>query len=148
MTNYDEDEKEKLTPAQIQAIGLLALGESITSAAESLSLARQTVSGWLNGNPDFQTALRACQAEIFDDEKRRVRGMAARALDVIFEALENPNLRIRLTAANKLVSALNLRELLADKPAVIPPAVVSEFCGDCGKRHEERFFKELAEMNF
>jgi hypothetical protein len=147
MANHDE--REKLTPAQIQAIGLLALGESITGAAETLSLARQTVSGWLNGNPEFQAALRACQAEIFEDEVRRVKGMTARALEVIYEGLEHENYRFRLMSAVKLLSAVNIGKLIAEanKPPPPPPTIYNQYCADCGQRHEAQFFAELAEMN-
>jgi hypothetical protein len=145
----DYDEKEKLTPAQIQAIGFLALGESITGAAEQLQIARQTLSGWLNGNPEFQAALRACQAEIFEDEVRRVKGMTARALEVIYEGLEHENYRFRLMSAVKLLSAVNIGKLIAEanKPPPLPPAVISHFCPDCDKRHEAKFFADLAEMD-
>ncbi len=147
MTNQDE---KKLTPAQIQAVNLLAVGESITGAAEQLSVARQTVSGWVNGNEDFQTALKDAQAEIFSDEVRRIKSKTARAIEVLFDSLESDNARIRLSAASKLLTIVGLQTSIADAdkptPIIIPPTVYSQTCSDCGRKHEERFFAELANL--
>ncbi len=147
MTNQDE---KKLTPAQIQAVNLLAVGESITGAAEQLSVARQTVSGWVNGNEDFQTALKDAQTEIFSDEVRRIKSKTARAIEVLFDSLESDNARIRLSAASKLLTVVGLQNSIADAgkptPIIIPPTVYSQTCDDCGKKVEERFFAELANL--
>ncbi len=143
----NQDKNEKLTPAQIRAVSLLAVGESITAVAETLSLARQTVSGWLNGNPDFKEALRACQVENFGDELRLVKGMTNTALAVIREGLEHENYRVRLTSAVKLLSAVNISKLIADadKPTqiIFPPAIHSEFCPECGEKALKDFLAEM-----
>ncbi len=149
LTNQDDDEKGKLTPAQINAVSLLAVGDTLTGAAEKLNVARQTISKWLNQDEDFQIALKEKQAEIFEDEVRRIKGLTARALEVIYEGLEHENIRIRLSAAVKLLSAVNIGKLIAEanKPPPPPPSIHSQFCPDCSKKHEEIFFKDLAEMN-
>jgi DNA-binding XRE family transcriptional regulator len=149
LTNQDDDEKEKLTPAQTTAVALLAVGDTLTGAAERLNVSRQTISKWLNQDQDFQIALKEKQAEIFEDEVRRVKGMTARALEVIYEGLENENYRFRLMSAVKLLSAVNIGKLIAEanKPPPLPPAVISHFCPDCDKRHEAKFFADLAEMD-
>jgi uncharacterized protein (DUF849 family) len=148
MTN--QDEKEKLTPAQIQAVNKLAVGESITGAAEQLGLARQTISKWLNQDEEFQIALREKQTENFDDEVRRIKSKTARAIEVLSDALENPNLRIRLTAASKLLSIVGIQTSIAEseKPAqiLIPPAIISQNCATCAVKIEARYFEELANL--
>ncbi len=144
----ENDEREKLTPAQIQAVNLLAVGESITGAAQQLSLARQTISKW-NQDANFQEALREKQAEVFNEEITRAKGMTARALEVIYEGLEHENYRFRLMSAVKLLSAVNIGKLIAEanKPPPPPPTIYNQYCPDCEKKHEESFFAELAEMD-
>ncbi len=128
-TEFYENEKNELSAIQLRACTSLAFGENITTVAEDLNLSRSTVSSWVNSHTEFQNALRQLQAQMFNDEVRRLRGMTTRALGVIYELLENPNYRIRLAAANKLVSALNLPALLAQEnsrpPEVEAPAKLS-----------------------
>jgi transposase-like protein len=145
MTN--QDEKENLTPAQIQAVNLLAVGESITGAAEQLKVARQTISTWVNQNTNFQQALREKQSENFGDELRRVKGLTGVALAVIREGLEHENYRVRLTSAVKLLSAVNISKLIADAdkppPIIIPPAIHSDLCPECGEKSFNAFLAEM-----
>lgn len=107
------DEIEKLTPVQMQAVNLLAVGESITSVAEKLKVSRQTVSGWLNNDANFHEALWFRQYELWNGEIRRVRAMTSKALDVLFEALESEDYKARLTAAKILILTLGLPTLVA-----------------------------------
>ncbi len=146
----NQDEKEKLTPAQIHCLNLLVVGESITGAAEQLGLARQTISKWLNQNEEFQIALREKQTENFDDEVRRIKSKTARAIEVLFDSLESDNARIRLSAASKLLTVVGLQTSIADadKPAqiLIPPAIISQNCATCAVKIEARYFEELANL--
>ncbi len=143
------DEKQNLTPAQIQAVNFLAVGESITGAAQKLNVSRQTISKWLNQDEEFQNALREKQTEVFSEETTRLKGMTARVLEIIYEELQNDNFRFRLMSAVKLLSAVNIGKLIseANKPPPFPATVHSQYCADCGKRHEEKFFAELSEMD-
>jgi DNA-binding XRE family transcriptional regulator len=109
------DEKEKLTPVQMQAVNLLAVGESITSIAEKLKVSRQTVSGWANNDANFNEALWIRQYELWNGEIRRVRAMTSKALDVLYEALESEDYKARLTAAKMLISTLGLPSLIAQR---------------------------------
>ncbi len=127
--SYENYENKKLSPVQNQAISLLALGESITNVADQLNLSRKTVSFWSNNNVAFQNALRQIQSEIFDEAAARVRGLTARALDVISEGLENPNYRIRLTAATKVLS-LNL-SALAQQSRPPKTEITAKLCENC-----------------
>ncbi len=128
--SYKTEENENLlSPVQNQAISLLALGESITNVADQLNLSRKTVSFWSNNNVAFQNALRQIQSEIFDEAAARVRGLTARALDVISEGLENPNYRIRLTAATKILSLSTATLTPSSKPPEAgTPAKLCENC--------------------
>ncbi len=140
---------EKLSPIQQKAIGLLAEGSNLTDTAKQLEISRKTLSVW-NGNEDFQAALSAATAEIFSDEVRRIKSKTAKAIDVLFDCLESDNARIRLSAASKLLTVVGLQTSIADAekptPIIIPPTVYSQTCSDCGRKHEERFFAELANL--
>ncbi len=140
---------EKLSPIQQKAIGLLAEGSNLTDTAKQLEISRKTVSVW-NGNEDFQAALSAATAEIFSDEVRRIKSKTAKAIDVLFDALENPNLRIRLTAASKLLSIVGIQTSIAESekpaPIIFPPAIISQNCATCAVKIEQRYFEELANL--
>jgi hypothetical protein len=129
MTNFDENEKSELSSIQLRAIASLAQGENITTVAEELNLSRQTVSSWVNSHAEFQNALRQLRAQMLDESASRVRGLTARALDVVSEGLENPNYRIRLTAATKILS-LNTSALIppSKPPEAKTPAKLCENC--------------------
>jgi hypothetical protein len=109
------DEKGKLTPVQMQAVSLLAVGESITSVAEKLKVSRQTVSGWMNNDANFNEAIWLIQYELWNGEIRRVRAMTSKALDVLFEAFESEDYKVRLTAAKMLLSPLGLPALISQR---------------------------------
>ncbi len=79
--------RPELTPAQLSAINLLATGATITAAAESANVARQTVSEWMNHDPVFQASLNLRRAELWSEQCDRYRAMLPKALDTIEEAL-------------------------------------------------------------
>ena len=49
----EAEEPKNLTAAQEQAILLLASGETVTATADAVGVSRQTVSEWVNRDPDF-----------------------------------------------------------------------------------------------
>jgi hypothetical protein len=76
-----------LTPAQLNAVDLLATGKTVTAAAESANVARQTVSEWMNHDPVFQAALNQRRSELWSEQCDRYRAMLPKALDTVEEAL-------------------------------------------------------------
>ncbi len=80
---------DKLTPAQAAALDRLAMGSSVTAAAEAVGASRQTVSEWLNRNPAFQAALNRRRAEVWGETADRLRALLPRALDRIEAAIDS-----------------------------------------------------------
>ncbi|MGH9839322.1 MAG: hypothetical protein ACREEM_11120 [Blastocatellia bacterium] len=81
--------KPELTPAQLSAVNLLATGGTITAAAESANVARQTVSEWMNHDPVFQATLNQRRSELWSEQCDRYRAMLPKALDTVETALTN-----------------------------------------------------------
>ena len=91
MTKRDSKNAAKpgLTPAQLSAVNLLATGGTITAAAESANVARQTVSEWMNHDPVFQAALNQRRSELWSEQCDRFRAMLPKALDTVETALSS-----------------------------------------------------------
>lgn len=95
------DEK-KLTPAQSAAVDHLAAGSSVTDTAKAAKVTRQTVSGWLNQDPDFRAALNRRRAELWAETGDRLRALMPRALELIEKAITEGG-PLGVTAALALV---------------------------------------------
>ena len=67
------DTKWALTPPQHAAVDLLAVGTSVTDAAESIGIARQTVSEWLHHHHGFRAALNQRREELWAGVTDRLR---------------------------------------------------------------------------
>lgn len=89
MTKADKTGQKKgdLTPAQSAAVDHLATGSSVTDAAKAANVTRQTVSGWLNHDPNFQAALNRRRAELWAETGDRLRALMPRALERIEKAI-------------------------------------------------------------
>jgi hypothetical protein len=85
MTTKTDD----LTPAQAAAADLLAFGCSLTDAAETVKVSRQTVSEWLHHNPPFQAALNARRRELFTEHQERLRSLIPKALERLEAAVDD-----------------------------------------------------------
>ncbi len=138
---------EKISPIQQKAIALLAEGSNLTDTAKQLEISRKTLSGWLNGNEDFQAALKDAQAEIFSEQVRHIKSKTKRAIEVLSDALESENLRVRLSAASKLLTIVGLQTSIAESekpvPIIFPPAIHSELCPSCGEKSFNAFLAEM-----
>lgn len=86
MTTND-DEPAGLSEQQERAIGLLLAGKSVTETADTLGLARQTVSAWRNQDERFVLALNQRRRALWEDYHDRLRRLVGAALDVLAEAL-------------------------------------------------------------
>ena len=67
----------KLTATQEQALLLLASGETVTATADAVGVSRQTVSEWVNRDPDFIAALNRIRQETLDAGADRLRNMVS-----------------------------------------------------------------------
>jgi hypothetical protein len=80
---------DTLTPQQAAAADLLAFGVTVTDAAETVKVSRQTVSEWLHHNPAFQAALNARRQELWTGHAERLRSLVPKAMDALEVAVSD-----------------------------------------------------------
>ncbi len=80
---------DTLTPQQAAAADLLAFGATVTDAAETVKVSRQTVSEWLHHNAAFQAALHARQRELWQGHVERLRSLVPKAMDTLEVAVSD-----------------------------------------------------------
>jgi len=88
----EAEEPKNLTAAQEQAILLLASGETVTATADAVGVSRQTVSEWVNRDPDFIAALNRIRQETLDAGADRLRNMVGAALDAVEAGMNSEEL--------------------------------------------------------
>jgi hypothetical protein len=79
----------KLTPQQAAAVDVLATGATVTDAAETVKVARQTVSGWLHHDASFQASLNARRQELWTGHVERLRSLVPKAMDTLEAAVSD-----------------------------------------------------------
>ena len=77
-----------LTPQQETAVDLLVSGKTLTDTATAVEAPRQTVSEWLHHHPGFQAALNSHRQELWGEMTDSLRGLLAKALEVLKCALD------------------------------------------------------------
>jgi hypothetical protein len=87
-TKTDDEPTESLTPQQAAAADLLAGGANVSEAAESLGVARQTVSGWLNNDFIFRAEVNKRRNELWKARTNRLLKLVPKALDTIDRELD------------------------------------------------------------
>ena len=95
----EAEEPKNLTAAQEQAILLLASGETVTATADAVGVSRQTVSEWVNRDPDFIATLNTLRQETLDAGADKLRGMVEKALDAVAEGFDSEELSAKERAA-------------------------------------------------
>lgn len=109
-----ERNENKLTPRQQQAVELLALGKSKTEVASEVGVSRQQLHRW-DKNVYFRAAFSKRHAELWQENKERLRGLAGKAVAVIESELESGNLKAA-------VELLKIVGLSGGKIALAQPA--------------------------
>ena len=102
------DKTGQLTVQQENAIDLLILGQSDREAAEAVGVARQTVTGWRNENPDFVAELNRRRQEVWGSQVEQLRQLVAKAVQVLAEDLEDDDKALRQRAAIHILRAVGL----------------------------------------
>jgi hypothetical protein len=125
-TNSDTSRFD-LSPQQELAVDLLASGSNLTDVATQIGICRQTVSGWLNGNPSFQAALKSRRQDLWQAHSDRLRGLLPKALDALEAAVGQGNIR----AAVEIMRASGLYGL--EKPGWSTDQVESRLFGPNGR---------------
>lgn len=103
-----------LTLRQQQAADLLASGESKTKAAAAVGVSRQQLHTWIQ-NVYFRSAVSKRHAEVWQESKERLRGLAVKAVDVIGNEIEGGNLKAAVELL-KIVGLSNGKIALVAQP--------------------------------
>jgi hypothetical protein len=85
---YARQHSRTPTLPQLNAIDLLAAGQTDTETAATLKLHRTTVTKWRLYDPVFQAALNRRRAEVWGTVADRLRSLVPKALGVLAVALE------------------------------------------------------------
>lgn len=105
---------KNLTPRQKAAIQTLAAGDTVTRAAVSANVSRETLYKWLQ-QPNFQKALSDTTDAALENTARRLVSLADTAIETLENAMTDettePGPRIR-AAAVVLQNVLNMGELV------------------------------------
>ena len=108
----EADKTRQLNVKQENAIDLLLQGQNDREVAEAVGVSRQTVTEWPNGNAVFVAELNRRRQEVWGGEVERLRGLVAKAIDVLEEELEDEQgmtpVRVRQAAAVHILKAVGL----------------------------------------
>jgi hypothetical protein len=108
------EENNLLSFQKVQAAQQLARGMSVTKAAETVGITRQTLSEWKNHDSEFQAEVKKQREKLWRENLSRVRSLTARAIDVLSEGLESEDFKIRLTSARAILSVSGLGEAMKE----------------------------------
>jgi hypothetical protein len=85
-----------LSVEQLNAIDVLVQGRSDQDTAETVGVARETVTRWRNYNPHFTAELNRQRRLIWGDSHDRLRALASKAVDALEAALDEGDSRVAL----------------------------------------------------
>lgn len=86
----------QLTPAQLQVLQGLLAGESVTAAAKSGHVSRETVHRWFREDFAFQAAYNKGRREILEEIQDTILATARQAADTVAKAVADGDVRVAL----------------------------------------------------
>mgnify|MGYP001036164746 CR=1 FL=1 len=108
VTKSNESSQERtgsrLSVEQLNAIDVLVQGRTDQETAETVGVARETVTRWRNDNPHFAAQLNRQRRLIWGNSHDRLRALASKAVDTLDLALQNGDAR----AAVEVLKAIGL----------------------------------------
>ena len=102
------DKNGQLSIEQENAIDLLLMGKSDREVASAVKVSRQTVNLWRNHDTGFAAALDSKRHDVWGTQLERLRALVSKAVDVLADDLESPNLKLRQSAAVHILRAVGL----------------------------------------
>ena len=93
-----------LSVEQLNAIDILVQGRTDQETAETIGVARETVTRWRNDNPHFAAQLNRQRRLIWSNSHDRLRALVSKAVDTLDVALQNGDAR----AAVEVLKAVGL----------------------------------------
>ena len=83
-----------LSVEQLNAIDVLVQGRTYQETAETVGVARETVTRWRNDNPHFTAELNRQRRLIWSDSHDRLRALASKAVDTLETSLDEGDSRV------------------------------------------------------
>ncbi len=87
-------EDSPLSVEQLNAIDVLVQGRTDQETAETVGVARETVTRWRNDNPHFTAELNRQRRLIWGDSHDRLRALASKAVDTLETSLDEGDSRV------------------------------------------------------
>ena len=119
--NERQSKTSSLSRRQQSALPVIAATPTLAQAARSSGIGESTLYRWLE-DPQFRDELIRLRQEAADLAKRELQGVMLRSVSVLAEALEDPDVAIRLRAARYgmsfAVQISEVEKLRADLQAV------------------------------
>jgi len=103
--HISERNEYSLTQRQQKAAELLAAGKNKKEVAEEVGISRQQLWEW-GKNAYFRSAVSIIHADLWVENKQRLRGLSGKAIDVIATEIDNGNLKAAVELC-KLVGLSN-----------------------------------------
>jgi len=97
---------EPLSPAQLNAIELLAQGSSDTDTAKAVKVSRQTIHAWRTGNAAFREALEQTREELWKESRNQLRSLAGKAIATLKKAVEEGSVFASLAVLRQAMAAM------------------------------------------
>ena len=91
--------EKSLTARQQQALVMIITGRSVADAAQAANVRRQTVYAWLN-QPTFRQELERAKVDFMERISLSLTNLGDKAIQALDQALEDPNISVRLRAAD------------------------------------------------
>lgn len=95
-------------PKQELAINALLMGATDREAAERAGVRRETVHRWKHADPYFIAELARRRTEAWDAQREALRGLLAKAVGVLDNAMSDQSSTVRLRAASTVLRALGI----------------------------------------
>ena len=92
-----------LTPQQVEAVGLLLSGKTITETAATIDVSRETVSRWRHSDPAFQAVYNEGLRSAWEASRVRIDEARGKAIARLVELMEGDEPAVALKAAMALV---------------------------------------------
>ena len=114
--DMDEDARENsLTPTQMEAAALVAMGLNDTEIGRMMGVTRQTVNIWKNHNRAFMEEVTIKRGEVWESYRIQFRTMIPRAIEVLSKALDDYDKRTRMEAAMFIMRSVKLEPIALKK---------------------------------
>jgi hypothetical protein len=97
-----------LSPAQEQAVFLLASGHNQGYVAQQVGVNRRTLYTWLNDNEEFRGVLNSVRKEFYTNNLERLAAVGNLALERLTELIQSKEERISLEAVKVALQAAQM----------------------------------------